>query len=75
MDTNKPKEIRSFVTREDLRKYLNSLGYPITATYFNKLCLPSRNAGPPVAIVWGKRPLYTKEEGLKWAEGRCRMPQ
>jgi hypothetical protein len=59
------------LTREQLRVKLSELGYPLTQSYFNKLCLPSVNAGPPVSRWWGKRPLYTLEDGIAWAEARC----
>jgi len=59
------------LTREQLCQRLNERGYPITASYFNKVCSPSVNAGPPVAKYWGKRPLYHLEAGLAWAEARC----
>ena len=59
------------LTREQLRQRLNERGYLLTTSYFNKLCLPSVSAGPPVAKWWGKRPLYTLEEGIVWAESRC----
>ena len=60
------------LTREQLRHRLNERGYPISASYFNKVCLPSVNGGPPVAKQWGKRPLYELDAGLAWAESRCR---
>jgi hypothetical protein len=60
------------LTREQLRQRLNQHGYPISASYFNKVCLPSVNAGPPVARQWGKRPLYDFQSALAWAEARCR---
>jgi hypothetical protein len=60
------------LTREQVRQRLNERGYPITASYFNKVCLPSVAAGPPVAKQWGKRPLYDLEAALAWAESRCR---
>jgi hypothetical protein len=63
------------LTREQLRQRLNASGYPITASYFNKICLPSVNAGPPVAKQWGKRPLYDLESGLAWAEAKCTAPR
>jgi hypothetical protein len=63
------------LTREQLRQRLNAAGYPITASYFNKVCLPSVNAGPPVAKQWGKRPLYSWETALAWAEARCTAPR
>jgi len=65
-DTKSP-----MLTREQLRLKLNERGFPLTASYFNKISLPSVNSGPPVAKWWGKRPLYTLEEGIAWAESRC----
>lgn len=61
-------------TRDDLRNRLAEYGYPITKSYFDKICLPSRNAGPPVAKMWGKRPLYELEPALAWAESNCTKP-
>jgi hypothetical protein len=68
-DTKSP-----LLTREQVRQRLNEHGYPITASYFNKVCLPSRSAGPPVAKLWGKRPLYDLNAALAWAEARCTEP-
>jgi hypothetical protein len=59
------------LTREQLRLKLNEQGYPLTASYFNKISLPSVNAGPPVAKWWGKRPLYRLDDALAWVERRC----
>ena len=61
----------ALLTREQLRLKLNERGYPLSVSYFNKISLPSVNAGPPVAKWWGKRPLYRLEEALAWAESRC----
>jgi hypothetical protein len=61
-----------FLTRDQLRERLNAMGYPIKASFFNKICLPSVNKGPPVAKQWGKRPLYSLDAALVWAESRCR---
>jgi hypothetical protein len=66
-DTKSP-----LMTRRQTLEYLHSLGFPMTETYFNKLCLPSRNAGPPIAKLWGPRPLYDADQVLAWAESRCR---
>jgi hypothetical protein len=63
------------LTREQLRQRLNESGYPITASYFNKVCLPSVGNGPPVAKQWGKRPLYNLADALAWAEARCNISQ
>lgn len=61
----------AYLTRDQLLERLNARGYPLKASYFNKMCLPSRNAGPPVAKWWGKRPLYNFADALAWAEHRC----
>jgi hypothetical protein len=61
----------AYLTRDQLLSRLNERGYPIKPTYFHKMCLPSRNAGPPVAKWWGKRPLYKLDDALAWAELRC----
>lgn len=60
-----------FLTREQLRLQLNARGFPITASYWSKLNLPSVNAGPPVAKWFGRRPLYKLKDALDWAESRC----
>jgi hypothetical protein len=73
MNLNNQGEARKpLLTREQLRHELNARGYVMSASYFSKICLPSRNEGPPVAKQWGKRPLYDLEAGLAWAEGRCK---
>lgn len=66
------EEKKPLLTREQLRHELNARGYVMSASYFNKLCLPSNGGGPPVDRQWGKRPLYSLEAGLAWAESRCR---
>jgi hypothetical protein len=75
MIPNNQNEARKpLLTREQLRLRLNERGYVISASYFNKICLPSVNEGPPPAKQWGKRPLYDLDAGLAWAEGRCKTP-
>ena len=44
---------------------------PVTSI---KFALPSRDAGPPVAKLWGRRPLYDLNAALAWAEARCAEP-
>jgi hypothetical protein len=68
-ETKKP-----LMTRKQALAFLLEHGFPITEAYFNKLCLPSRNAGPPVAKLWGPRPLYQADQVLAWAESRCTAP-
>jgi hypothetical protein len=75
MTLNNQGEARvPLLTREQLRYELNARGYVMSASYFSKICLPSRGEGPPVARQWGKRPLYELEAGLAWAETRCKTP-
>lgn len=65
-------EVRPLLTREQLLHELNARGYPMSASYFTKICAPSRNEGPPPAKKWGKRPLYDLDAALAWAESRCK---
>jgi hypothetical protein len=59
------------MTRKQALEFLHAHGFPLSEAYFNKLCLPSRNSGPPVARWWGGKPLYAAEATLAWAESRC----
>ena len=61
---------KPLLTREELRQYINDAGIPLGASTLEKLCMPSRNEGPPVEAWWGARPLYNPERGLEWAKGR-----
>lgn len=60
------------VTREQGREFLVGRGYPLSKRYFEKLCLPSSECGPPVDVWFGARALYLKRDLLIWAESRCR---
>jgi hypothetical protein len=72
-DDNQRHPSKPLMTRKQALAFLLEHGFPITEAYFNKLCLPSRNAGPPVAKLWGGgRPLYHADKVLAWAEARCR---
>jgi hypothetical protein len=59
------------MTRKQALEFIRSRGFPISDAYFSKLCLPSRNSGPPVARWFGGRPLYAAESTLAWAHSRC----
>jgi hypothetical protein len=61
----------TLLTRKELRYELDKRGYKISESYWNKINLPSVNAGPPVAKWFGKRPLHKLEDGIAWAESRC----
>lgn len=72
-------EQRPLMTRRRTWEFINSHGFPMTEAYFNKICLPSRNAGPPAAKLWGSgprpRPLYDADQVLAWCEARSRSSQ
>ena len=60
------------LTRKQLAKRLRERGYPIGDATLDKICAPAVGQGPPVAGCWGRRPLYTEDEGVAWAEARLR---
>ena len=59
------------MTRKQALEFIRSHGFPISEAYFSKLCLPSRNSGPPVARWFGGKPLYEAKPTLDWAHSRC----
>jgi hypothetical protein len=64
-----------FMTRSQLGDFLRGRGFHIGESTLDKLCAPGRGEGPPIAKYWGKRPLYTADDGLTWARSRTRDPQ
>jgi hypothetical protein len=66
---------QEFMTRSQLGDFLRGRGFPIGESTLDKLCAPGRGEGPPIAKYWGKRPLYTADDGLTWARSRTRDPQ
>jgi hypothetical protein len=63
------------MTRRQIAKYLREHGVPVGDSTLDKLCMPTVNEGPPVAVWWGRRPLYDPADALAWAEGRMRRDQ
>lgn len=63
-----------FMTRSQLGEFLRERGFPIGDSTLDKLCSPARGEGPPIAKMWGKRPLYNPSIGLEWAQSRMRDP-
>ena len=59
------------MTRKQALEFVRAHNFPISDAYFSKLCLPSRNSGPPVACWFGGRPLYEPAAVLAWAKSRC----
>jgi hypothetical protein len=59
------------LTRKQQLYEIQSRGYPMSDSYWNKINLPSVGAGPPVSVWFGKRPLTYLSVTLEWAEKRC----
>jgi hypothetical protein len=58
----------ALLTREQMLMRLNELGYPLTATYLNKISGRSGgDAGPPIAKPRGTATLYRLDEAIAWA--------
>ncbi len=62
---------KPLLVRKQIPAFLEANGRPISLSYLNRLCLPSRNAGPPVETWFGRKPLYAPEQVLQWAQARC----
>ena len=60
-----------FLTRKQLREFLNSQGIPIGKSTLDKLC--ALGQGPPVAAWWGRLALHGPAESLAWAMARLRL--
>jgi hypothetical protein len=60
--------ITALLTRDQMLLRLNELGDPLTATYLDKISVPSGGyAGPPIAELRGKATLYRLDEAIAWA--------
>ena len=60
------------LTRAQSAEFLTEHGRPITKGTLDQYA--SKGVGPPVAKIWGKRPLYSPPVLLNWAESRTREP-
>jgi hypothetical protein len=63
---------KQYVTRRQAVALLNDRGFPISESTLAKLCMPSRNEGPPAAGRFGNRDVYEPEAVLGWARARFR---
>jgi hypothetical protein len=67
-----------YITRKQIAPTLRErLGIPIGESTIDKMCAPTVNKGPPVAVWMGVRPLYDPDEVLAWGEAllsRTRVP-
>lgn len=70
-----PETTKPLMTRREALKFINSLGFPISKDHFDKLCLPSRHSGPPIATRWGLRPLYEEDAVRLWAFSRSNQAE
>jgi hypothetical protein len=61
-----------YLTRHQVVELLNESGYPISFSTLTKLCMPSRNEGPPSVGRWANRDLYEPSKVLAWAKARFR---
>jgi hypothetical protein len=59
-------------TRRELASFLTENGYPTSPSTLAKLCMPSRDEGPPSEGRWGNRDLYRPDRALAWAKRRFR---
>ncbi len=67
-----PGPAEKFLTRHQVVDVLNAHGFPMTFSTLSKLCMPSRNEGPPCAGRWANRDLYEPSKVLQWARDRFR---
>jgi hypothetical protein len=64
--------VERYLTRRELAEFLTAHGYPTTVSTLDKLCMTSRDEGPPAAGFWGNRALYDPQKALSWAQKRFR---
>jgi hypothetical protein len=60
------------LTRNQLAAALTDIGLPIAPATLAAMAV--RGDGPPFQ-VWGRRPLYSWESSLAWAQGRLNAPR
>jgi hypothetical protein len=58
------------LTPKGVVEHLRSLGLPISASWFEKLCQADK--GPPIDAYWGRRPMRKRSRVRAWAEERMR---
>jgi hypothetical protein len=58
------------MTRRQLAEFLTERGFPISKSTLDKLAMPSRGEGPPLAGVWAGKGFYDPARAIRWARGR-----
>jgi hypothetical protein len=57
-----------YMTRDQIVAFVNDeLGIPLAASTLKQMCMPSVGRGPPVVLMWGRRPLSEREAVRAWA--------
>jgi hypothetical protein len=67
------RAIKPRLTRAEAVIFLRNNGYPLSKSYLDKRCAPGWGEGPPACAFWGRRPLYSPEQLLAWAEAKLRV--
>src|SRR6516164_5653479 len=69
--SNRPTD--ALLTRREAARYVNDeLGHPLSFSTLTKLS--ALGEGPPVARLWGRRPLYERTSLRAWVEMRGKRP-
>src|SRR5215831_8260259 len=61
-------EEKEFLLQQDIGPFLRALGYACSNSEIKRLCSPSVNEGPPIALWHGPRPLRTPDDVVAWSE-------
>jgi hypothetical protein len=65
------RPLSEYLTRRQAAEYVNNaLGRPMSFSTASKLAALREFAEP--AVLWGRRPLYTRDDLRTWAEARSR---
>ena len=68
------KPMGEYLTRHQAAEYIrDELGRPMSFSTASKLAALGEFAAP--AVWWGRRPLYTRDDLLRWAEARTRTAE
>jgi hypothetical protein len=69
-----PANQGALLTRAEAANFLSERGYKIKLGYLHRMS--SLGTGPKPAVLWGerKRPLYSPDDILAWAQSRCSVP-
>jgi hypothetical protein len=67
-----PPDYKPKLYRRQLTELFKANGLPpLSFTYLNKIS--SLGEGPPIAMIWNRRPLYDPEEALEWLRAKVQQ--